>query len=57
MQDEHTEPEPGAASAFKHLPPRVMPEEMVETKAVVQPDSAVHSDTETEWMIRMGGGG
>lgn len=59
MNDEHTntDTELGVDPAFKRLPPRIMPEQMVETQAVTRPDHSVHSDTETEWQIRMGGGG
>ena len=54
-RDARLEPDPEAA--FKRLPPRIMPEEMVETQAVTHADSPVHSGTETEWALRVGGGG
>ena len=61
MKDERTRAdvpsEPGPEPDYRHLPPRVTPDQMVETQAVDHPDSAVHSDTDTEWMIRTSGAG
>jgi hypothetical protein len=61
MDDEGTDgragTEPGPDPAFKRLPPRMMPEQMVETKAVDRPDPAVHAGTETKVQIRTAGAG
>jgi hypothetical protein len=42
---------------FRHLPPRVTPEEMVEVKPVVHAVAEPVIDNQTEWMIRHGGAG
>jgi hypothetical protein len=55
--DQRSDPAPHSAPDFTRLPPRIMPEQMVETQAVTHPESAVFSGTETEWQIRTSGGG
>lgn len=42
---------------FTWLPPRITPEQMIEVQPVVHAVSVLHPGTETEWLIRTGGGG
>ncbi|WP_158510558.1 hypothetical protein [Actinoplanes friuliensis] len=39
---------------YRHLPPRILPDEMVPAKAVVQIRDTVVEGTDNEWHVRMG---
>ena len=57
MDEDRNETTPAMESPFKHLPPRITPEQMVEVQPIVHTDNVVHHGAETEWLIRAGGGG
>ena len=59
MSEEQSEPEPEpAASEFRHLPPRVAPDEMIEMQALVPPaESRPVGSDDSEWQLRAGGAG
>jgi hypothetical protein len=57
MSEEQSAPEP-AASEFRHLPPRVTPDEMIEMQPLVPPaESRPVGSDDSEWHLRAGGAG
>jgi hypothetical protein len=52
---EQKEPAARTREDYRHLPPRITPEEMIPLQAVVRAREDVPQGTEDEWRIRMGG--
>jgi hypothetical protein len=46
--------EPDPVAQFRHLPPRITPDEMITTQAVSSPDTSELAGTEDERAIRRG---
>jgi hypothetical protein len=55
MDEDTKVPEPEAP--FKHLPPRITPEQMIEVQPIVHADTPVHAGAQVAWLIHATGGG
>jgi hypothetical protein len=54
---EHEPAEPPPEPDYRHLPPRITPDEMVPVQPVVRTYAEPQAGTDTEWQLRMGGAG